>query len=496
MRNYFLLFIFIISENLVCADDDIPANRVLLPYSINSYQPTLLPVVTIDGSKMYLDRKWHPFNQGEGLDSDDIWVSHRLQGDYWGEPVNVEKLNTTKPDVLFAITPDNSTALLYGSYLNDDEGFYLAERSSGDWKIHSRLKIIDYYNNWDQYGGSLSHDKKILILALNREDSRGGLDLYISFLNKKAGFWSAPKSLGKTINTHGIEAAPFLSYDNKTLYFASNGHGGFGKLDLFKATRLDDTWENWSKPINLSSIFNSEEDENSIWITALADSAYIASYDTINDRSAIYSVVIPDSLKPEPYYILHGNVYFLDNDPGVYTLTIETISGERINTFNSSDEKFYTLLPAKGKYRITASEPGHETYSFILQTELPQNPEYIERDIVFKPIAKPTIIHKTIYFKFNDAILSNDAKQKLSNQIFSLDRADAYRFIITGHADELGSDEYNTELSYKRAKNTEYFLIDSGIDKSDISVKWEGERNSISSDHAKNRRVEISIIPK
>jgi len=495
MRIFVSILIAIININSLFAEEDSLSKRVLLPYSINSYQPTLQTVLTIDGSKMYLDRKWHPFNLGEGLDSDDIWISAKLQGEFWSEPVNAEGLNTKHPDILFAITPDNTKALLYGSYINNDEGFYIADRSMGDWAIENRLKIIDYYNNWDQYGASISYDKSVLILALNRDKSQGGLDLYVSFLNKSGNFWTAPKSLGITINTQSIEAAPFLSYDNKTLYFASNGHGGYGKLDLFKTTRLDDTWENWSKPINLGSLFNTHEDENSIWLTALADSAYIVSYDTLNKRSAIYSITLPDSLKPEPYYLLHGSIYFIDHRNEMYEISIQTDGGVEINSFRSSDEQYFSILPANGEYRITATCSDHDDYSFLIRTNIPEKSEYIERDIVFRPIAKPTILSKKIYFDFNDSNLSNEVKEELNRFINSNPFQD-YSIQITGHADELGSDDFNTELSYKRAKNTAYFLENLQINKNNIIVKWEGEQNPISTDQNKNRRVEILLIPK
>jgi OOP family OmpA-OmpF porin len=493
MKQIILVFFLILGyQTLYCHNDSL-SSRVLLPYSINSYQPTLLPVLTIDGSKMYLDRKWHPFNLGEGLDSDDIWLSSKLQGDFWSEPVNLEVLNTKNPDMLFSITPDNASALLYGSFIDNDEGFYFADRTMGNWRVKKRLKIINYYNNWDQYGASISFDKKVLLLALNREDTRGGLDLYVSFFNPSGNFWSAPQSIGNTINTTGIEAAPFLAYDNKTLYFASNGHDGYGKLDLFKSIRLDDSWNSWSKPVNMGQLFNTAEDENSIWLTALADTAYIVSYDTLNNRSAIFSVTIPDSLKPEPYYILNGNVYFIDQREEPYEISIEEIGGDILNAFTLSDSKYYAVLPTNGNYRITAKAASHEDYSFLIRTNNPQKPEYLERDIVFRPVTKPAILTKTIYFDFNSPDLTEEAKKEITQFIKSIPYDD-YKVELTGHADESGSDDYNTQLSYKRAKNTGYFLENMSIMKDYIIVKWEGEQKPISTDQNKNRRVEIVVV--
>ena len=470
--------------------------RTLLPYSINSYQPTLLPVITIDSKELYLDRKWHPLNVGEGIDSDDIWRSEKSNGGFWGEPENLEYLNTKNTDILFSITPDNNTAILYGSYINNDDGFYLSHKKDGKWKISERLKIINYYNNWEKFGASISHNKKTLILALNRKDSRGGLDLYVSHYNDERKIWSAPANIGENINTGGIEAAPLLSYDNKTLYFASNGHKGLGKLDLFMTKRLDDSWTKWSEPKNLGPLFNTSEDENSIWITALADTAYIVSYDTLNSRSSIFSVIIPDSLKPSSYSVLTGNVYFIKNEPLEYSVSIHDGAGKLINSFNSSDEKYYSILEPNEKYKITARSKNFEDYSFTLNTGNNDKISFLNRDIVFKPMDKPRKQIHTLYFSFNESRLSNDNKQKIYAIVNEDNLPENYQIEIIGHADETGTDAYNTELSYKRAKNVSYFLKELGLDEKRFKVEWKGENQPVSTDPEKNRRVEIIIIPR
>lgn len=62
--------------------------------------------------------------------------------------------------------------------------------------------------------------------------------------------------MGKVINTYANETTPFLAADNKTLYFSSSGHPGYGSNDIFVSRRLDDTWQNWSEPKNLGPKIN------------------------------------------------------------------------------------------------------------------------------------------------------------------------------------------------------------------------------------------------
>ena len=149
----------------------------------------------------------------------------------------------------------------------------------------------------------------MLFLAVQREDCLGDTDLYISFFDEKEKCFSEPKNLGPKINTSRIESAPFLAYDNRTLYFSSNRTGGLGGLDLYLTRRLDDSWLNWSEPINLGMRVNSNFDDKSIYLTALSDSALIVSSDSLELRHGIYYVCIPKELKPQPYTILCGNIY-------------------------------------------------------------------------------------------------------------------------------------------------------------------------------------------
>jgi outer membrane protein OmpA-like peptidoglycan-associated protein len=102
---------------------------------------------------------------------------------------------------------------------------------------------------------ALSPDGKTLVFASDMEDSEGGMDLYIS--EKQGDVWSKPKNLGKNINTPLNEVFPYFS-PSGTLYFSSDGHGGFGGLDIF-ATSLEN--ESWTTPVNLLSPLNSSYDD-------------------------------------------------------------------------------------------------------------------------------------------------------------------------------------------------------------------------------------------
>src|SRR6185503_9846406 len=112
----------------------------------------------------------------------------------------------------------------------------------------------DDYNISEHANAFVSLKSGVIVSAIQRGESFVQRDLYVSFWNGKVA--SEPVNMGGVINTDLEESSPFLAADNKTLYFASKGHVGYGGYDIFVTTRLDDSWTNWSEPRNLGPAVN------------------------------------------------------------------------------------------------------------------------------------------------------------------------------------------------------------------------------------------------
>jgi hypothetical protein len=125
---------------------------------------------------------------------------------------------------------------------------------NGKWSAPVPIPISNDYNLSEQSNSFVSFNAGIILRAVERRETQGGRDLYISFWNGETG--TEPVNLGDRINTPFEESSPFLSSDNKTLYFASKGHPGYGGFDIFVSHRLDDSWTNWSEPQNLGPAVN------------------------------------------------------------------------------------------------------------------------------------------------------------------------------------------------------------------------------------------------
>ncbi|MEJ0033809.1 MAG: hypothetical protein WDO15_27265 [Bacteroidota bacterium] len=119
---------------------------------------------------------------------------------------------------------------------------------------------VPYFKNYSAYNvGFVSADGSVLVFSAQGKvydnAALNHVDLYVSL--KANGKWTEPKSLGPTINTPNLEVTPSLSADSKRLYFSSNALDKDVSFDVYYADRLDDTWQNWSKPVNLGPSVNS-----------------------------------------------------------------------------------------------------------------------------------------------------------------------------------------------------------------------------------------------
>ena len=566
LKNILLvIFTFILSFNYLLSTDKDKYCRVRLPNTINSYQPTIVPVITIDGNQLYIDRARHPENTGSINDIDEIWVAKRIRKDdlksneetqlpviinnpglnsdderdiYFGNPLvqpvqaddeTIDKiyeeltkngdwfepenagnvLNTRFSDVLFSITPDGNKALVYGIYNQYDDskeaGFSISHKINGEWTLPKPMMIRNYYNNTRRraknYYGNLSANARTLLLAVNRYDSKGGLDLYVSFRKDTSDVWTEPLSLGDVINSPEDEACPFLAYDNKSLYFASAGHGGYGQFDLFVSRRLDDSWTNWSKPQNLGKAVNTKFDDLNIYLSALGDTAYIVSTDTVSQRTGIYYACLPDSLQPYPYVLVHGYIYGLNNNIADIlkenvSFTVNYKAGTLPETYYSNTEtgKYYFVLPADTVHTILVEKHLYNPNYSSIDTRNFDKPSMLRKDLILRPLKKQEgiLITKVNYDTDIDS-LSAGACDIITKFIAGIKHPNRRKYLIVGHADDNGSDLYNLQLSMRRADIAAKYLESLGILPENIRKEWRGEVQPVSDSDTENRRVEIFV---
>lgn len=261
-----------------------------LPSTINSQYEDILPMQTPDGKLLFFARAASPENVGGTFAGTDVWIS-KFNGNTktWEKPENAKVFNEKGTDAVVGINEKGDEVfLLKTTGTKRAEGIYHSKKTGDSWS-EPRLINIPGLSTQDFLGAYVSPDLKVIIFSMNGEESRGNEDLYISLRNSR-GEWSKPRNLGSTINTSGFEISPFLSPDKRRLYFASDGHPGYGGADIFYSDRLYESWEVWSAPKNLGVKINSPAFES--YFSIYHDSVAFFSSTRNKGLSDIYQVSV------------------------------------------------------------------------------------------------------------------------------------------------------------------------------------------------------------
>lgn len=496
--NILLLSIFINSGTLT-ANDLINKNKFRLSETVNSYQPTIQPVISPDNLLIFIDRKFHPDNTGGIKDQDEIWFSRITYDRIADKPVNIgSQINSRGSDVLFKITPSGN-ALIYSEKINEYGQFYLARWNDSIFEQLSPIIIDEYYNNSKNFYANLSADGRILILSLKRNDTYGEMDLYVSFRYEDDNHrFTKPKNLGIQINTSENEISPFLAYDNRTLYFASNGHISFGGKDIFVIRRLDDSWTNWTEPINLGKFINTEKEDYGIYLTSLGDSAVINSWDDRNKREGIYFISIPDSLQPYPYALISAKIR-IENSPKLdfSDVIIQVIYDNKkyIDTLRPlNDGRLYFTVEKNSFCSVIITKPGYDNFGFSINTRNLEFTKIIPYNILLRQSKSSQLLLTRFYFDYDSFLLTMDNSASIKTIKSIVIFPENAKLLIIGHTDLKGSDEYNYKLAESRANEVSKYLIDLGFKKDNLTIKSKGKTEPIADKDDKNRRVDVYLI--
>lgn len=495
-------------------NDIIKSNMVAvkLDSNINSKYSEIGPLVSPDGKTLYFSRFNDEDNIGGAKDKEDIWFSTwNAALNNWNKAKNMgTPLNNKYPNFINSVSPDGNTILLGNSYLPDgtmDEGVSTSRRNRTGWNDPIRLNIEEDENNVGVKANYFqSNSQKILLISNHRKrDSYGDRDLYVSFVNKE-NTWSKPLNLGKNINTKGTEAAPFLASDDKTLYFTSDGLGGYGGSDIYMSKRLDNTWKKWSVPENLGPIVNTSLDESFLSISAAGDRVFFTSEKTEGTKEDIYLITLPGLLKPNPVLNVSGHV--IDSKTNLYLADAQVFfedlkTGLQVGIAHSSPDsgRFQIILPSGIDYGFLAYKEGYiSVHSHIDITSLLGYQEN-HQDIYLTPIeAGQSIVINNIFFDFGKSTLQKKSYLELDRLVRLLKSSPTMQVEISGHTDNVGTVAYNDLLSIDRAGAVGYYLLrKSGVKKNRVIMLHLGELKPVSTNATAegrelNRRVHFKIL--
>jgi len=503
-----------------------------LGQSINSGYEEIRPVLTPDGQTMYFGRKNHPENIGGTDDPEDIWYSnYDKEMQDWLEAKNPgQPLNNKGANFVSSITPDGkSMTVILGNKYNKNKdmkpGVSVSTITSSGWSDPVPVNIVNAFieNNDGQY--FLAQNRETMIMAVERFDSYGRKDIYVTFLLPD-GSWSEPSNLGNIINTSDDENSPFLAADNETLYFSSKGYSGFGGYDIYISRRLDDSWTNWSEPENLGKQINSTEDDVFFAIPPSGEYAYYSKSTTELDAD-IYQIKLPIFFKPEPIVLMTGHIYKSGTKEPVFaSIKYEIYPEETEVGYVKSDSTtgdYEIVFPLGSNYRYTVELNGfalmEDTIDLVNQEEYVKIEKdlYVDPGLLDKALASAALTHKeeskpdedvSRVMEINDGVLaigvhfSFDSDVIWKNSYAHLDRIinllnnTPVNIILAGHTDSSGNETYNDQLSERRARSVHRYLVGKGVDPDKIKTIGYGESRPLTSNvnkegRRRNRRVEF-----
>jgi OmpA-OmpF porin, OOP family len=252
------------------ADVNLSAKAVALNPTINGGSEEVKPALTPCGGRLYFSRMSHPGNTVGKMDDEDIWYSEYNKEDgTWSAPIRMAgELNNAGPNYINNVSVTGDTIILGNEYIKRGKmraGVSYSINVNGKWSTPKAISILDDYNVSDHSNTFVSLKTGVIIRSVERSESIGDRDLFVSFWNGE--YATAPVNMGSVINTEMEESSPYLAADNKTLYFASKGHNGYGGSDIWVTERLDDSWTNWSEPKNLGPAVNGAMDDEFFSIT-------------------------------------------------------------------------------------------------------------------------------------------------------------------------------------------------------------------------------------
>ncbi len=523
--DYYSIDAVAISDSNYPIIADIPTMQLLasgilievLDKNVNSEYKELNPLLSPDGKTLYFSRQNHPQNVGGVNDKEDIWYSELDSAGRWQLAQNLGVLNNEGPNfvnTIKAVTPDGKSAimvLLGNKYLDNGKmlaGVSISTNVGGTWSKPVALNIINDYNFAEKANYFLADNRKTLLMSVEREDTQGDRDLYVTFMNADSS-WSQPLNLGDVVNTAGEESAPFLASDDKTLYFSSTGFSGYGGNDVYVTRRLDDTWTNWSEPENLGPEINSPLEDLFFNIPASSEFAYY-SRGLSETNADIFRVKLPIVKSPESWVTVKGKV--IDKTTGkpvAAKIVYERLPDGKDTGISQTDPEtgqYEIRLPTGQLYGLTAEAEGKISESQNLDLRSVKTDQVIDKkDFNLQPIGVATIapnvaiVLNNIFFDFDKATLKPESGPELDRLIAMLKEKSTMEVEISGHTDNTGPDAYNMSLSERRAKTVVAYLVRGGVPKERLTVQFFGETkpkdtNDTKEGRSKNRRVEFLIL--
>ena len=364
---------------------------VKMDKTINTFRQEGAPVISPDGNTLYFFVMNHPENTMGKDDTQDIWVSKKDASGAWGAAQHLgSPFNIHRSNQVLTIFSDGSL-LVKGGKAKGTKGFSIV---TGNSLREVEVKKFREMNKGRFYGGSMSADRKHLIMYFSEKANSPYSDLYSSH-QQNDGSFSAPVKL--PLSTSTDEVGPFISPDQRSLFFASGrtAPGKQGLVDIYKAARLDDTWANWGTPVNMGKPINTGGDDFYFTIDEGGNVFTSRANKALDGAQLDIFTLVPKTFN----ITLVGTVY---NEKSMQPIQADVelrIPDNDAQKLQLTTGRFETKLPEIRSYSIATTAPGFMPKDDSFTLPVINSDTTINVEILLKPVARKLILAGNVYDK-------------------------------------------------------------------------------------------------
>lgn len=323
------------------------------------------PAVSYDGNSIVYTERRGIINV--------IFYSRKERG-VWQQPIEITSELKAGDDCSSCSLNSDGTELFLYKTDNYDGAIYSSKYENGAW---TPIKKLNKYINTKYYEShaAISADGKKLYFTSNREGGQGNLDIYVS--EKDAtGDWGPAVNLGVNINTPYNEDTPFITQNDSTLYFCSEGHNSMGGYDIFKSNRLGTGWE---KPVNMGYPINSTDDDKFFQPLRNGMNAYYSMVTDYKKKDIFYlgigSTDVNQLFEISGKFSLKDTTVTFDNSYSIHL--VNKTSGDTIDvSYPNRNTGFYGFSVSPGTFRIVYTGTGYISQN-IDTTIVKDNPSLV-----------------------------------------------------------------------------------------------------------------------
>lgn len=341
---------------------------------------------------------------------------------------------------------------------------YSANQSRGEWSEPILIELVG--DSIIAAHPSLSDDGTLLYFVSDRIGGYGGKDIWVA-KDKGGGAFDTPENLGPEINTPGDEMFPFVR-ENGDLYFSSNYHPGIGGLDIFKAVKDEKgKWiiQNMKTPVNSPG-----DDFGMAFIKGEVEKGLFSSNRKGSRSDDIYSFYLPPKI-----FNATGEVFNKETNQKIDGAMIRIIGTDGTNLKMRADGgRFQYKLKPETEYVFAAFRDGFLNDKARTSTIGLEDSKEFRFEFKLSPTDAPIKVNN-INYAFGSFEITEESKVALDSLVQLLVLNPTIKIELMAHTDHIGSEQFNSELSQKRAQSVVDYLISKRITPGRLVAKGYGE---------------------